>query len=214
MGNDPRVVNAARVSFNKEINETQGLVKGDVGLINYLANHNHDSPFFHVIVHLRIKMPIFVAREWFRHVVGFARNEVSRRYVTLPVECFIPDQIREKDKNKKQGSKDTPIEKNEECLALMKQSMENSISAYRTLLENGAAPEIARMVLPVSLMTEFVETASLAAYARLYALRNSPDAQYEIKQYAIEIGNIMEAICPHSWKALVDANEKRKQVVG
>ena len=75
-GDDLTVVNAARVSFAKE---STTLDEKDVKLINYLAKHNHITPFFHPQVRLRLKMPIYVAREWFRHTIGFARNEVSRR---------------------------------------------------------------------------------------------------------------------------------------
>lgn len=204
MGSDHRVVNAARVSFATEISELEPLKKGDEKLIEYLASHGHDSPFFHPMVHLRIRMPICVAREWFRHTIGFARNEVSRRYVVKGVECYVPNMIREKHPEKKQGSKDVPIANNEACLEKMVESMKQSILAYRDLLKEGAAPEIARMLLPQTMMTEFVETASLAAYARLYGLRNSPDAQHEIKQYAIKIGEIMTIQFPISWKALTE----------
>jgi len=83
-GDDLTVVNAARVSFDKTSTE---LTEGDKKLINYLAKHNHISPFFHPQARFRIKMPIFVCREWFRHTVGLARNEVSRRYVDTQPEC-------------------------------------------------------------------------------------------------------------------------------
>jgi len=202
MGTDGRVVNAARVSYDVWIDETQPLSEKDERLIFYLSKHDHVSPFFHPMVCFRLKMPIFVAREWFRHTVGFSRNEVSRRYVTKPVECFLPEMVREKHPQKKQGSKDTCVETNEECLKLMKESMEQSLSTYRQLLERVAAPEVARMVLPQSMMTEFIETASLSAYARLYKLRYAPDAQYEIRCYAEAIGKILEQKFPISWKAL------------
>ena len=95
-GNDLTVVNAARVSFAKESAEFTG---ADAKLINYLASHNHNSPFFHPHIRFRLKMPIFVAREWFRHQIGFARNEVSRRYVSTAPEFWIPsiEDVREKD---------------------------------------------------------------------------------------------------------------------
>ena len=80
-GDDLTVVNAARVSFDKV---STSLTEGDKKLINYLAKHDHTSPFFHPQVRFRIKMPIFVAREWYRHTIRFARNEVSRRYVDSP----------------------------------------------------------------------------------------------------------------------------------
>jgi len=108
-GNDLTVVNAARVSFAKESTEFTGK---DGGLIRYLATHHHESPFFHPQIRLRLKMPIFVAREWFRHTIGFARNEVSRRYVDSEPELWFPDAsgLRARDTNLKQGSKEEPVE--------------------------------------------------------------------------------------------------------
>lgn len=116
-GNDLTVVNAARVSFAKESNE---MTFGDEKLIHYLAKNHHNSPFFHPQIRFRLKMPIFVAREWFRHQIGFARNEVSRRYVDSDPECWVPsiDDIRQRDSNVKQGSKDIPVE-GAECLELL-----------------------------------------------------------------------------------------------
>ena len=111
-GDDLTVVNAARVSFDKV---STSLTEGDKKLINYLAKHDHTSPFFHPQVRFRIKMPIFVAREWYRHTIGFARNEVSRRYVDTPPQCWVPDQndVRERDPKAKQGSKATAVEDSE-----------------------------------------------------------------------------------------------------
>ena len=100
-GDDLTVVNAARVSFAKESRE---LTLNDEKLIHYLAKHNHNSPFFHPQIRFRLKMPIFVAREWYRHQIGFARNEVSRRYVDSEPECYVP-KLRERDPKLKQGSK-------------------------------------------------------------------------------------------------------------
>jgi len=200
-GNDLSVVNAARVSFAKESHE---MTLGDEKLISYLAKHNHNSPFFHPQIRFRLKMPIFVAREWFRHQIGFARNEVSRRYVDTPPECWIPslEDFRQRDKNLKQGSKDTPVERAEELYLTVKNHTDGCVSLYTHLLEQNVAPEIARCVLPQSMMTEFIETGSLAAYARLYGLRNDPHAQKEIRLYAQKVGELLEVKFPVSWKAL------------
>jgi thymidylate synthase (FAD) len=203
-GSDLTVVNAARVSFAKESSEFTGK---DARLIEYLAKHNHVSPFFHPQVRLRIRMPIFVAREWYRHQIGFARNEVSRRYVSDLPCLWLPDveDFREKDPNLKQGSRDVCVGKSEQLRELVEGLYENSLKMYKTLLDNGVAPEIARVVLPQSMYTEFIETGSLAAYARLYKLRNSPDAQKEIRKYADMLGEIMQNAFPVSWKALTSS---------
>lgn len=201
MGNDLMVVNAARVSFAKESTEFS---QQDGKLINYLARHNHTSPFFHPQIQFRIKMPIFVAREWYRHQIGFSRNEVSRRYVSDAPDCWVPDvsNFRERDPKAKQGSKETEIEFANEARTVFDDAVQCSMKAYETLLKMNVAPEIARCLLPQCMYTEFIETASLAAYARLYKLRTSPDAQREIQWYAGEIGKFMEEKFPISWKAL------------
>jgi thymidylate synthase (FAD) len=201
MGDDLMVVNAARVSFAKESSEFK---EQDTKLINYLAKHNHISPFFHPQIQFRIKMPIFVAREWYRHQIGFSRNEVSRRYVSDTPECWTPElgDFREKDAKVKQGSKESAVELADVANNIYATSTRISMEAYDELLKLGVAPEVARTVLPQSMYTEFIETGSLAAYARLFKLRTSPDAQREIQKYANEIGKLLEQKFPVSWKAL------------
>ena len=200
MGDDLMVVNAARVSFEKESHE---MTLGDEKLITYLAKHNHVTPFFHPQIQFRIRMPLFVAREWYRHQIGFSRNEVSRRYVDSSPECWVPDVIRARDSNKKQGSKEEPVEYADVCKELMEKSIDMSLKCYNELLALNVAPELARTILPQSMYTEFIETGSLAAYARLYKLRTTSDAQREIQCFAREIGKCLEEKFPISWKALV-----------
>jgi thymidylate synthase (FAD) len=203
MGDDLMVVNAARVSFAKTSTE---LTEGDKKLIRYLARNNHITPFFHPQVQFRITMPIYCAREWFRHTVGFSRNEVSRRYVDSPPECWIPkpEEIRARDPNLKQGSKPYAIENAEEVHeTIMKASIEASMKAYEDLLAKGVAPEIARGVLPQNMMTTFIETSSVYGYARLCKLRLDPHAQKEIQLYAQAIDTYMRELFPVSWAALM-----------
>lgn len=200
-GDDLTVVNAARVSFDKVSYE---LTEGDKKLINYLAKHDHTSPFFHPQVRFRIKMPIYICREWFRHTIGFARNEVSRRYVDTPPECWVPQahEIRERDPKVKQGSKSTAVDNADEVWKLMDDQVKSAMNTYDELLKKGVAPEVARSVLPQSMYSEFIETASLFAYARLCNLRLDPSAQKEIRDYATAIHNFMLTQFPVSWEAL------------
>jgi len=198
-GSDLTVVNAARVSF---ANESKELSERDKKLIVYLAKHGHISPFFHPQIRLRLKMPIFVAREWFRHTVGFARNEVSRRYVDFEPELFAASEWRERDANKKQGSKSDAVECNEEVAQLVADWNKGAIDLYKTLLDKKVAPELARTVLPQNMYTEFIETASLSAYARLCNLRLDPQAQAEIREYATLVSRLLEEHFPVSWAAL------------
>lgn len=200
MGSDLTVVNAARVSFDKESHE---FTEKDEKLIHYLAKHNHVSPFFHPQIRFRIKMPLFVAREWYRHTIGFARNEVSRRYVDSKPEIYIPSEWRQRDSKLKQGSKDELVANNEEICNDVRDYMTMVLDLYERLLKDGVCPEQARIVLPQGMYTEFIETGSLAAYARLCRLRLDPHAQKEIRLYAQQISDLLEERFPVSWKALM-----------
>jgi thymidylate synthase (FAD) len=200
-GSDLTVVNSARVSFHKE---SHAMTEQDKRLLSYLAKHDHVSPFFHPQIRFRLKMPIFVAREWFRHTVGFARNEVSRRYVDSRPECWIPSPtgIRERDPKLKQGSKANAVANSYEVYSQMAKATSASMTAYDDLLKAGVAPEVARAVLPQSMYTEFIETGSLFAYARLCALRLDPGAQVEIRRYATLIDRALATAFPAAWAAL------------
>ena len=204
-GSDLTVVNAARVSFAKEVTE---MTTRDEKLVHYLARHDHISPFFHPQARFRIKMPIFVAREWYRHTIGLARNEVSRRYVdTMPELWFPPaDGLRARDPNAKQGSKEEPIADADTWVEAIQTHGRETVEFYKRLMDAGVAPEIARSVLPQGMYTEFIETGSLAAYARIWALRTDPTAQREIQAYARAIGDLLKKQFPVSWEALTTAS--------
>ena len=200
-GDDLTVVNAARVSFDKV---SESLTEADKKLIRYLAKHEHTSPFFHPQVRLRVKMPIFVAREWYRSQAGLSRNEVSRRYVNTVPECWVPavEDLREKDKNVKQGSKANAISEAEEVHHAIAEHVDETVKLYESLLEKGVAPEVARCILPQSMYTEFIETGSLAAMARICHLRLGTGAQKEIRDYASALSSMMVDAFPVSWEAL------------
>jgi thymidylate synthase (FAD) len=200
-GSDLTVVNAARVSLGKEVDE---FGEKDARLIKYLAEHNHISPFFHPQARFRLKMPIWMAREWYRHTVGFARNEVSRRYVDSEPTFHLPDGIRMRAPNKKQGSTEETHPNSQELLEAMQSASEEAYHTYANLLAQGVPPEQARMILPQNMMTEFIETGSLAAYARLVNLRKTEDAQKEIRDVANEVSTLLHTAFPHSWPVLVD----------
>lgn len=214
MGDDLMVVNAARVSMAKEshwvITDDDSmelrLSERDQNLIRYLARHKHWTPFSHPQVQLRIKMPIFVARQWFKHTVGFTRNEVSRRYVDDAPEFYVPKEWRKRAKNVKQGSSDEVLQDIPLFnLYTPRDVMRTCGDMYEALLDQGVAPEMARMVLPQATYTEFIETGSLAAYARLASLRLDPHAQKETRVYAQAVDAIMYKLFPVSWEALMEA---------
>lgn len=213
-GDDLTVVNAARVSFNKEahleaVSDPDGSIVGyqvserDKKLINYLADHSHITPFFHPMLRFRLKMPFFVARQWFKHTVGFSRNEVSRRYVDETPEIYTPSILRARDKNLKQGSKKDAIDNNTEMVEKLKKFHQSALAFYDELLAQEVAPEQARIVMPQSTYTEFIETGSLSAYARLVHLRSDSGAQKEIRDYAEIISQLVQPHFPVSWDALV-----------
>jgi thymidylate synthase (FAD) len=201
LGDDLTVVNAARVSFSKQKSE---LDSSDIRLIKYLAKHNHYTPFAQPHLRFRIRMPIFVARQWYKHSVGLTRNEVSRRYVTSEPEFYLPQYLRMSAENVKQGSSDEEHTFSGVLLNLMRQSYRESLRTYHMLLEDNVCAEQARMILPQAMFTEFIETGSLAAYARIYSLRTEKTAQQEIRDYAIALGQLVEKSFPHSWSALVE----------
>ena len=193
MGTDLSVVNAARVSFAKESNEFSDK---DVKLINYLAKHNHWSPFGHASLQFRIKAPIFVARQLVKHQVGLVWNEVSRRYVDDEPEFYIPSEWRLKADDKKQGSSDETIEYN------LGSTLEFVKTTYQNMLRANIAPEMARMILPQNLYTEWYWSGTLMAFARVCNLRCKPDTQMETQLIANEIDFKSRELFPISWKAL------------
>ena len=200
MGNDLSVVNAARVSYSKT---KKSFEPSDEKLIKYLAEHNHWSPFAHASLQFRIKAPIFVARQLVKHQVGLTWNEVSRRYVDYPPELYEPETWRGRPKNSKQGS-DGEIELDQTIKYNMKTTMESCLILYNTLLQKGVAPEQARMVLPQSMMTEWIWSGTLYAFARVCNLRCKPDTQKETRNVAVEMFKICDKKFPYSWKYLID----------
>lgn len=212
MGDDLTVVNAARVSFDKEstwenthFDQPNILPEKDKKLIRYLASHNHWTPFSHSQITMRETVPIFVARQRFRHMVGFTYNEVSRRYVDDYPEFFEPNEWRKRAENKKQGSSNELIKDKWVNLSYLN-AIEACKESYNYLLNAGVAPEQARMVLPQSMYTSYYTTGSLAAWARAYNLRSKEDSQAEIRELAAQWNSIIQPLFPVSWTALVGSN--------
>lgn len=215
MGDDLTVVNAARVSFDKEsdwervttawesTNEILDTVlsERDTKLISYLARNNHWTPFGHPTITLRETVPIWIARQRMRSNVGFVYNEVSRRYVDDEPQFYTPV-LYARVENLKQGSADVEVA---DALALrteMERHWETSRLLYNKLLAAGVAPEQSRAVLPVSHYTSYYVTGSLAAWARIFKLRIGNHASKEMQWMAQEWGKIIEPLFPVSWRAL------------
>lgn len=200
LGNDETVCNAARVSmdktadlFNPHQNER---------LIGYLAKHNHWSPFSHCFVQMRFKAPIFVARQLAKHQVGFAWNEVSRRYVNSSPEFFMPEYFRNKADSVKQGSDTSENPKSSDFIEGLAKVHASAYILYRDMIDSGVCAEQARMVLPQSMMTEWIWSGSLYAWSRMYNLRIDVHSQQEVRSYAAEVDRICSKFFPISWRAL------------
>lgn len=201
LGSDLTVVNSARVSFRKEADKMK---ESDQNLIRYLASHNHWTPFSHPQITIRETVPIFVARQRFKHMVGFTYNEVSRRYVDDDPVYYYPDKWRSRPEGSvKQGSGDTHSE-SMHFGDMYTELCRHADLLYKQMISEGIAPEQARMCLPQSMMTEYYVTGSLAAFARAYTQRVYPGAQREIQELAMQWGHILEDLYPVSWKCLVE----------
>ena len=201
MGTDLSVVNAARVSYAKFKDKFEDK---DEKLIKFLAEHNHWSPFAHASLQFRIKAPVFVARQLVKHQVGLVWNEISRRYVDYTPELYEPKEWRGRPQNSKQGSDGTvSIDSNEKHRLDM--TMEQCKIIYNSLIGKGIAPEQARMVLPQSMMTEWIWSGTLYAFARVCNLRCAKDTQEETREVANQIHNICKEEFPISWKYLKNA---------
>ena len=201
MGNDLTVVNAARVSFHKESTEFTGK---DEKLIQYLAKHKHWTPFAHPQITLRIKAPIFIRTQLFKHKVGFTENEVSRRYVSDSPVVYRPRWRGKPTGGAKQGSEDfMPIDDAYNTVNRhYEMCVRDALRTYEELLKRGVAPEQARSVLPQGTYTEWWWTGSLSAFARVYAQRSDSHAQWECQEYAKAFSTIIQPLFPYSWKSL------------
>lgn len=204
IGGDMRAVEAARVSFNSQ---SKGEER-DKKLLKYLIEHEHWTPFEHSVFQFHIKCPIFVARQWMRHRWG-SYNEVSARYTEVKDEFYIPEKFRAQDTINKQGSVETDKLENEKLLEIYRQSIELSFKNYKTLLENGVAREMARMVLPVSQYTQYYWTVNARSLLNFLKLRLDEHAQYEIREYAKVIAEIFKDKMPWTWQAFKELYEKK-----
>lgn len=175
--------------------------EADSLLNDYRHTPTHWSPFAHATITLRIKAPIAIHAQMMKHTVGFAHNTVSRRYVSNKPEIFLPVFRQAPTGNIKQGSGG----QHEEIELLREVYMgivDDCIGTYEEMIKQGVAPEQARFVLPQGVMTEWVSTGSLYAWARFYNLRSDNHAQQEIQDLAKMASDIIRPLYPHSWKAL------------
>ena len=214
MGSDLSVVNAARVSFDKEswwaneedwleFDEELRLKDEDVRLIHYLAKHDHWTPFAHTSISLRMSAPVPIRTQCFKHKQGLVENEESRRYISSTPKLYVPDEFRSAPTNgAKQGSGGVhPL--SHVWKAEYKQICEAAIDQYEYMIREGVCPEQARFVLPQGCEVNWIWTGNLYSFANFYLKRTEAHAQKEIRDLAEEVGKIIQPLFPVSWKALV-----------
>lgn len=201
MGNDAAVADAARVSFGKRVTKFE---EKDAKLIQYLAKHNHWSPFAHCFIKFRVMAPIFVARQLMKHQVGFSWNEVSRRYITDMPSLWNPIGFRKAPEGSiKQGSSNEFVSNSYELLVDFNAVAKSCFSLYNQMIADGVCPEQARAILPQGTMTEWIWTGSLYAWARMATLRLDSHSQAETQEIAEGVDLVARQLFPNSWKALM-----------
>jgi thymidylate synthase (FAD) len=206
MADDASVVNSARVSFSRQIDDLSELSDADKGLINFLMRERHGTPFEHNSMRFHVKCPIFVAREWFRHRIG-SFNEFSARYSEVPNSFWAPEEYQVRTQTGKPGGYTfLPMgeEMSKEVAKTISDHNSRSYGTYRYLLETGVAKEIARAVLPVSMYTEFYWTVNARSLMNFCSLRSAETAQEEIREYSQDVEKIFSLLMPVTYKAWID----------
>ncbi len=202
MGSDKSIVNAARISTYQ--NDEEKTLEQDKRLINYLMKHEHTSPFEMTEFIFHIRMPIFVMRQWVRHRTA-SLNEISGRYVQLEEECYLPKSkrlLKQSESNFQNSSEvllDYPIR--QDILNSMGLVGNISFHNYKKFITSGLARETARIILPLNTYTEIIWKIDLHNLFRFLRLRMAENAQYEIREYANVISNIIKDIVPMSYEA-------------
>jgi len=207
MGSDLSVVNAARVSFGSEKEEID---EKDVKLIKYLMKHNHSSPFEHCTITFRFTVPLFIRSQHHRHRT-WAYNEISRRYTSVDLEFYAPDEFRTQHKSNRQASTDdlvNPVLNSsymaigfENAATAVKMHHTRSLSLYKALVDSGVCREQARGVLPQNLYTQYYGTVNLHNLLKFISLRSHEGAQWEIQQVAAACLSIVKDKFPESVSA-------------
>lgn len=213
MGDDRRIVEAARVSYGDGTRS----VREDAQLIDYLLRNDHTSPFEQVVFTFHVKMPIFVARQWLRHRTARV-NEVSGRYSVMPSEMYVPEpgRVRRQAKSNKQGSSDEVLSEveNARVRELLAAGQGRAYEEYEELLEADVARELARINLPLSLYTEAYWQIDLHNLFHFLRLRLDAHAQWEIRVYGEALAGLVKEIVPLAWAAMEEHRLRGKRLSG
>lgn len=214
MGGDLAVVNDARASFE---NESLEFNEKDAKLLKYLIKHEHWSPFRGSAFKFKVAAPLYICRQWFKHIVAsthieeqFQWNEKSMRYVEAvdPEQYYVPDVFRLQSSNNKQATcGELDQQANEEARLSYEVACKMSYEVYRDLIDTGVGREQARGVLDPAFYTSWTWTASLQALLNFIYLRQGKGAQSEISLYATAILRLLEPFVPKTVEYWNEINE-------
>jgi thymidylate synthase (FAD) len=216
-GSDERVIEAARMSTNKgflgwgphhaEEDHTSGCSSrcksGDEKLLRYLWEHKHATPFEMAGLIVEVQAPIMVFREWHRHRTQ-SYNELSARYTQMPDLHYVPafNRVKAQDAKNRQatGTAELPPKVVSEFLREIEAEQRRIYENYDRWLKLGVPKELARLNTPVSRYSRMRASANLRNWLAFLTLRMAPDAQWEIRQYANAVGEMIKASFPHTWE--------------
>ena len=210
LGDDLSVVNAARVSYDKEAEQ---FTEKDEKLLRFLVREGHTSPFRHAALTFEVYAPLFVARQWWKYAVASTHvddqngwNESSRRYITEDEEFYVPSASswRSKPENSKQGSGEpVDFKIGHHYTNKLNDIINDSVELYHEAMNDGIAPEIARLFLPAyGMYVRWRWTVSLQGLMTFLDQRMEHDAQVEIQQYAFAVKDLAHEAFPETFKAL------------
>lgn len=212
MADDLDVVNAARVSYNKH---SASMTDADIGLIWYLMREKHTTPFEQTAFKWRIKAPIIVLREWHRHRIGWSYNEQSGRYTEFEPEFYLPTPSDIRERVGKPGHYAyQPVEPHRaaDTRTALTQGYACAWQVYRSQLDSGVAPEVARLCLPGATYTTMIATCNAHSLMHFLKLRLALNAQYEIRVYAQAMYAIFCEVMPETARAFWEYNLKETEV--
>jgi len=218
-GSDESIIEAARMSTNKGFESWEpyeGHPKGDFGLLSYLYEKKHSTPFEMAGMVIEVQAPIMVFREWHRHRTQ-SYNEMSARYTPLPDLNYVPTIERlmlNSKTNKQAGTIKGAEELTEEKAIIFRLSLqemyEKQENLYQYALNSGVPKELARVHLPVSRYSRMRACANLRNWLAFLTLRMDPAAQFEIRQFANAVGDLIRVNHPKTWSLFSLALEKWK----
>lgn len=215
LGDDLSVVNAARVSYDKE---SDGFSERDSGLLKFLIREGHMSPFRHAALTFEVYAPLFVARQWWKYAVSSTHvddqngwNESSRRYITEDEDFYVPSASswRSKPENSKQGSGE-PIHYSNGAYYTNKlnELIVQGTKLYHDAMNDNIAPEIARLFLPAyGMYVRWRWTTSLQGLMTFLDQRLPHDAQVEIQEYAKAVEELTNAAFPATMNVVKNFKE-------